>query len=345
MSSGCGCGRAHGAGCETEFQYAVKAVCGQIPQTDPACFSYTAVNIHNPSKCDTVNFRWKAAAAGDLKAGVVTPFSILTLGPDQALGITNADILALFGKPPFIDGFVVLESPEELDVIAMYSLAAGATQPRQSASIERVPARCVPVCEDLVLNISTGVADWQTISSPETSSVVPVPVQPVALNPNWLPAPSGSIWVSAQGTDGGTGFGALPGDPSHSPPSNPYVYQLCFNLCSGFSNATLQMQGIADNSANVYLNGINPANLLGPTAVLNAAPINIPLKASLLRAGQNCLQIVVVNTFYQSNAPVGNSPTGFAIAGQLRVTGGRCPCTKLPLLPAPQGGPVGQATG
>lgn len=331
MSPGCGCGRAHAVGCQTEFQYAVKAVCGQIAQ-DPAYYSYTAINIHNPSKCDTVAFRWKAAQAGDLKAGVVTAFQGLSLGPDEALNISNADILALFAGATFIDGFVVLESPEELDVVATYSLGAGENQARHSASIERVPARCVPVCEDLVLNISTGVADWQTVSSPETTSAVPVPVQPVVKNALWTPAPSGSIWVSAQGTDSGPN--ALPGDPSYTTPSNPYVYQLCFNLCSGFSNATMQMQGIADDSANVYLNGTVAANLLGPTAVFGATPVTIPLKPSLLRAGQNCLQVVVVNKFYVPNAPVGNSPTGFAIAGTLRVTGGYCPCTKLPLLPA-----------
>jgi hypothetical protein len=341
MNPGCGCGRAHAVGCQTEFQYAVKAVCGQIAQ-DPAYYSYTAINVHNPSKCDTVAFRWKAAQANDLKAGIVTAFQGLSLGPDEALSISSADILALFASAPYVDGFVVLESPEELDVVATYSLGAGTNQARHSASIERVPARCVPVCEDLVLNISTGVAAWQTVSSPETSSAFPVPVQPVAVNSLWLAAPAGSIWVSAQATD--SGANALPGDPSHTPPSNPYVYQLCFNLCSGFSNATLQMLGIADDTANVYLNGTAAANLLGPTAAFSAPAAAIPFKPSLLRAGQNCLQVVVVNKFNANNAD-GYSPTGFAIAGTLRVTGGYCPCTKLPLLPAPaQPSPIGPAT-
>jgi hypothetical protein len=345
MHSGCGCGCGGAASCQTEFQYAVKAVCGQVPQTDPPGFARTAVNIHNPSKCDTVAFQWKVAQAGDLKAGQVTAFSNLSLGPDQALGITNADILARFTPlPVYVDGFVVIESPQELDVVAVYSLATSSTAAPSSFEIERVLPRCVPVCEDLALNISTGVADWQTVSSPETTWTVPIPVQPVTKNGNWATAPAGSIWVSALSTDG----------TNNAPAGNAadnYTYQLCFTLCSGFTNPTMQLQGYADDSASVYLNTIAPGNLLGtitgygnPTPN-SPPPTTIPLKPSLLQPGQNCLIVVVYNTGSTLPAYSSPSPTGFAIAGSLQVTGGRCPCSKLPLLPVVQPSPVGPASG
>src|SRR6185369_9521832 len=48
----------------TEFQYAVKLVQGQPPPLADLSFIapgryFTAINIHNPSTCKTVTFRWK----------------------------------------------------------------------------------------------------------------------------------------------------------------------------------------------------------------------------------------------------------------------------------------------
>jgi hypothetical protein len=326
MSSGCGCGQTRHVSCNTEFQYAVKIVCGSIPPAGAAPgpvapgFYFTAINIHNPSKCDTVAFRWKAAQALPLKAGTVSLFSTVSIGPDQALEIDNPQILSLFPPPiPFVKGFVVIQSPEELDVVAVYSVAQAANAPGYSFSIERVPARCVPVCEDLALPLSTGIADWQTFSSP---GGVVGPVKAVVPAAIWMSAPAGSIWVSASANDG-----------VNAPASPPlYVYQLCFNLCSGFSNPTLQMLGIADSSAKVFLNNVP----LGSTAVFSSPPAVIPPPGpNVFQAGQNCLRVEVTNVPNPSGGP---NPTGFAIAGLLRVTGGRCPCDKLPVLaPTPVG--------
>jgi hypothetical protein len=122
MSSCCGCGQTHSVSCVTEFQYAVKAVCGSLPVTAAAPgpvapgFYFTAINIHNPSKCNTVTFRWKVTQALPLKAGIVSPFSALSLGPDQALEIDNPQILSLFPNTQFVKGFVVVQTPEELDI-------------------------------------------------------------------------------------------------------------------------------------------------------------------------------------------------------------------------------------
>jgi hypothetical protein len=70
-------------------------------------------------------------------------------------------------------GYLVVESDIELDVVAVYTTAQTAAGAVTNFYTERVPARCVPVCEDLVLPLHTGVADWQTTSPAPLGAVVP----------------------------------------------------------------------------------------------------------------------------------------------------------------------------
>jgi hypothetical protein len=215
-----------------------------------------------------------------------------------------------------VKGYVVVESPEELDVVAVYTVAQDFCGPCHGFYTERVPARCVPVCEDLILPISTGVADWQTVSAPGVS---PGPVVKLTGSKptSWLPAPSGSAWVSAAA-----------GDSKNASPGE-YTYDLSFDLCSGFSNPVLQMEVLTDNSSKIYL---NPPNQIGTTPSTGYAAITtITAPPGLFVPGTNVIRVVVTN-----DPPIdkGLAPTGFALAGLLRVQGGRCPCAKLPLLPA-----------
>src|SRR6185436_15083791 len=91
---GCQCGQSHGA-CTTEFQYAVKLVCGVVVAPPPGSAPtpvapgryWTAINIHNPDKCHEARFRWKVAVAEPGKAGTVSKYRTLILGPDMALEI------------------------------------------------------------------------------------------------------------------------------------------------------------------------------------------------------------------------------------------------------------------
>jgi hypothetical protein len=95
------------------------------------------------------------------------------------------------------------------------------------------------------------------------------------------------------------------------------------------------MQGIADSSGRVFLNSV----LLGPTAIFSAPPAIIPPPGpNVFQAGQNCLRVEVTNVATSTGGP---NPTGFAIGGLLRVTGGRCPCDKLPVLTPIPGTPGG----
>ncbi|HUC62637.1 MAG TPA: hypothetical protein VMF53_11850 [Alphaproteobacteria bacterium] len=327
----CGCGTP-AYNCKTEFQYAVKVVCGVIAAAQPGTDAqpgplapghyYTAVNIHNPAVCGCVTPRMKVAQAlpwgADKPMGTVTPYySVGPICADQAIEIDNPQILGLFPRATFVKGYLVIASPQELDVVAVYTAAQDYCGPCSNLFTERVPARCVPVCEDLVLPIDTGVAAWQTVATPAGTLATPQPVVVLSPLPSaWKPAPSGSAWVSAAAGDASTAA------------SGSYTYQLGFELCSGYSNPVLQLQGLADNAAQVFLNNTGFGSLAGFGASPPYPTLSPPAASFLV--GANVLKIVV------TNGPGGGAnPTGFAVAGLLRVAGGKCPCADPPLLPAP----------
>jgi hypothetical protein len=313
----------------------VKVVCGTVTTDQGRAGAipvapgryWTAINIHNPDKCREACFRWKVAIALPGKPGAISAYQSLTLGPDAALEI-DCDLMAKVfpPRPPppsFGKGFAVIESDIELDVVAVYTAAQSTTTPVTSFSTERVQPRCVPVCEDLVLPINTGVADWQTLSTPAGALPTPQPVVVLAGLPTpWKPPPSGSVWVSSTASD------------SSNAAAGNYTYQLTFELCSGFSNPVLQLQGLVDNTATVSLNNNPP---FGSLSVYGASPPYPTLSppAAQFQPGANVLTVALIN------APGASpNPTGFAIAGLLQVASGRCPCSKLPLLP-PRPSPIG----
>jgi hypothetical protein len=326
MSNTCQCGQAHGA-CATEFQYAVKIVCGEVLAQDnvptpvaPGRY-WTAINIHNPTRCQDAHFRWKVAVASPGQPGPISAYSrLLPLRPDEALEIDCPQVMkAVSQQPPlkFVKGYVVIESDIELDVVAVYSGTPGPCG-SNSFHTERVQPRCVAVCEDLVLPLHTGVAAWQTVA--------PTPGQlgPVALvSPfTWPTPPLGSSWVSQTIADGGNGA-----------PTNRR-YELCFDLCFGFTPpAPFQIQLVTDGFPSpLSLNGTQIG--VGPGWT---TPAIITVPPNLFRAGRNCFWVDVTN---QAAAP---NPTGFALAGLLRVGRGKCPCSPLPMA-AQAHGPAGLNT-
>jgi hypothetical protein len=124
------------------FQYAVKFICGKSDGEILAPGVYfTAINVHNPNYTP-VTFRKKVAVAlpGE-KPGRVSSFFDARLGPDEALEIDCPDIRKHAETDDgFIKGFVVIESPVELDVVAVYT-AAGATGQIETLHTERVSPR------------------------------------------------------------------------------------------------------------------------------------------------------------------------------------------------------------
>lgn len=318
----CQCNQPQGA-CASEFQYAVKVVCGEVVSLDnvptpvaPGRY-WTAINIHNPTKCQDAHFRWKVAVANPGEAGPVTAFSrLVTLRPDEALEIDCPQVMRALAQPPprFVKGYAVLESDIELDVVAVYTGTPGPCG-SNTFHTERVPARCVPVCEDLVLSLNTGFAAWQTIF-PTVGPAVPVTGP---FPGTWAVPPFGSQWISAAA-----------GDATQGAPPGLRRYQLCFDLCSGFTPpAPFPIQVLADNTAMVYLNGALIGNVPG-----YSTPTALSVNPSFLRAGRNCFQADVTND------PQGNNPTGFAMAGMLQVIRGKCPCSAPPVaarVPGPAG--------
>ncbi|MGH7539173.1 MAG: CARDB domain-containing protein [Gemmatimonadales bacterium] len=137
-----------------KFEYAVKFVCG-LPDTravSPGMY-FTAINVHNPNP-DSVQFRKKVASTlpGE-QPGPISPFSSNLLTPDQALEIDCVDIFRHARLVRFAKGFVVIQSLEPLDIVAVYT-AAGRTRMVETLALERVPARRLGAagCPDLVVD-------------------------------------------------------------------------------------------------------------------------------------------------------------------------------------------------
>jgi hypothetical protein len=102
---------------------------------------YTAVNVHNPTEKPAAIRVKFAAADGDGKPGRLSRFVDMSLAADEVVSIDCYQIARLLeSKQGFIDGFAVLESDVELDVVAVYT-AAGREGGVQTLHTERVPAR------------------------------------------------------------------------------------------------------------------------------------------------------------------------------------------------------------
>jgi len=325
------------------YQYAVKLLCGVANEqmvVAPGRY-FTAVNIHNPATCKTVTFRWKVAQANRVSGpmGRITPFRAVTIRPDQAVEIDCPDILEVTDLKT-VKGFVVIESPCELDVVGVYTVEP--LQPGQASAgvafdIERVPARMICACnEDLNLNLSTGVADWQLISAPPgLPGVIPRTadiILPAYKNSLWLPAITGTQWI-----------GAFPfaNQPAIAPPPGDYTFQTCFSLCSGFQNPNLTLSMRHDNAApSVWMNGTLVG---GPFPQNYNLPPNTVTITSGFLPGVNCLSIIVNNG---PPPPTGDNPMGLDVSATMIATTGSCGdccgcgCSDNKLVRPPQVQPV-----
>jgi hypothetical protein len=322
MSCKCNCAD-EASGGRVDFQYAVKMICGIIkpsPQPrdplPPGRYS-TATNVHNPSRCDTVILRWKVAIGlPGLRVGPVSSFAEASLGPDEALEIDCSDVVARLKRdgvpmPSYLKGWVIIECSAQLDVVAVYGTAvAGGEAPVNAFHTERVEPRCLPVCDDFVLDISTGVADWY-VKGPAAGAGFTQPTlsPPDPVSP-WANPPQGSLWLVP-------GTLKLEGD---------YTYRLQFKLCSGFRKPSLSFNLLADDYANAFLNG----HQLPPiqTGGLNfTTPVSFSTN-NFFKAGDNELTIVVHKKR--------KTPTGLAIHGSIEAENGRCPGVPYPLLVCPE---------
>src|SRR5712671_4790903 len=118
----------------TKFQYAVKTICTMLGEFGdgmaPGRYR-TLINIHNPTEKKVEVARKFAVAGkpGDPSGSLsITPHKAFTLGPDQVVAYTCGDIAGFYCPInnvcidfAAIDGFLVLNSAVELDVVAVYS--------------------------------------------------------------------------------------------------------------------------------------------------------------------------------------------------------------------------------
>jgi len=97
--------------------------------------------VHNPSN-STAAIRFKfASTPGVGRASAISRFAEIKLNPDQTISLDCAQVYELLAaKPGFIDGFAVIESNVELDVVAVYT-AAGEHGQVAALQTERVPVR------------------------------------------------------------------------------------------------------------------------------------------------------------------------------------------------------------
>ena len=124
--------------------YAAKFICGSMPPlpqespVEPGSYA-TSINVHNPNPREAVVFAKKAVLlfneAGK-DEGFETPKAPYErsrreeqLGPDYGMELDGRDIRELLtglapAAPGFIEGWVVIESPLPLDVVAVYTVRA-----------------------------------------------------------------------------------------------------------------------------------------------------------------------------------------------------------------------------
>ncbi len=337
--------------CE-EFQYAAKVASG--PFGDESILTpgryFTAINIHNPSTCKTVTFRWKLAVAKQLPVsspsqdlaglsvgGEISRFQRVTLRPDQAVEIDNPNILEFFkitgGTTGNVKGFVVIESPCELDVVAVYSASSTQTAAQANTALafhtERVPARKIHSChDDLILDLSTGKAPWWIvfgIGAPRLANVIEPPDV-------WAPLP-GTKWISFR-----TSFPAQP-----PVPPNETVYQTCFSLCSGFEiSGPLQLTVLADGGAIEF--GVNDSPRVPVAATFSGPGTNVTIPPTQLKPGKNCISFWVKDGTI-GPPPQSGGPTGLDVRAIFTIPRGSCSgcacCGSDSLEPPPPSRPVG----
>ena len=125
------------------FQYAVKFLCtANIPGTSqttsallPGVYQ-TAVNIHNPQR-KPVELRKKLALAG----GQISRFFNQKLDSDGATRVDCGDVRSFeLHLIHGFEGFLVIESTQSLDVVAVYTAGARGAEVA-SLDVEHVPER------------------------------------------------------------------------------------------------------------------------------------------------------------------------------------------------------------
>ena len=129
----------------TAHQYAAKFVCGKNDEgkvVAPGEY-FTAINVANPGRETAVIRKRFAIALPSEKPGPVSNVVTERLKPGEAFDIDCPDIATHVPVGGFAKGFVTIESPQDLEVVGVYTAARLANREVVSEELERVPSRLV----------------------------------------------------------------------------------------------------------------------------------------------------------------------------------------------------------
>ncbi|MDY7093267.1 MAG: hypothetical protein SX243_09875 [Acidobacteriota bacterium] len=285
---------------ESDFQYAVKVVCGSAGDGDPLHMGgyKTTVNVHNPA-LEPVRTRHKLAVAGPRRDGSISPFFQGQIGADGAQYYDCRYFHRLANTTALVDGFFVLESQSELDVTAYYT-STDATQVN-AIHIERYPGRAVAPrpfdCQD---RVAIDLSDPQNWSGPN-GTVVPV----TALNGSW---DANRTWIS-YAADGQLAGGT-------------YTYQVDFCCCpNGSFSARGTVRSDDGSTGTVTPGGTALFNLPAGNFQASAGPA-APFNATGTCEGSGTVTVQVTNGFA--------GPSGLSMAGTLTLINGYAGACRTP---------------
>jgi hypothetical protein len=265
-------------------QYSVKVIQGIIkdpygdnpPESISPGIFFSSVNVHNPWR-HAIRYAVKMAISGPYgKTGKISVFQYYELPPDGATQFGFEDFKTLLGGlPSFTEGYFVIESQEELDVVGVYTGAAIQDQRLGAIHMERVPARKVSRCRDVKIDVSTGIAAWKLTVTADSANVPQGIAAPAAKNSAWATEPnSGVKWVGNKNY-------VNKGD---------YTYEFSFHLDETFLNPQLNFTLWVDDTAKIYINGVQKAVASGFTGA--GTPIVI---TSGFQVGTNTIKVLVNN--------------------------------------------------
>ena len=127
------------------LRYAAKFVCGKAPKESAALGSYfTAINVHNPSG-GSISFRKSfTVARSEQKPGPLTRVRPAQLDAGRAFRVECPEVLRTVGTgEDFLEGFMIVEAPDPLNVVAVYS-AAGPSGFVETLEVQPVTGTRVP---------------------------------------------------------------------------------------------------------------------------------------------------------------------------------------------------------
>lgn len=309
-------------------QYAAKFVCGvsrlltssSIPVAAPGSY-FTTINVHNPARsAATTVYKKFTVGLPSEQVGAVTQYFEMKLGGDETMQVDCGDIAKHLNQAPtaFLEGYAVIESSTELDVVAVYTAGSGSGSSVTSIHTERVQPRRMPACANLNLSINTGFPTLP-LANPWTLVVAPIGSVPRAPDvPTSIPWPapySGSQFIS--GTPTGSTAGLFVG--------SRWDYETCFCICPGAQNVRLNLTGVrVDDQAYFFLNNVPIGTVLGQNpqpAEWNTVNTNATTQ---FRPGRNCLRVKVIDTIVGfSGLDLAGTITGASAACQEGVTAGR----------------------